>query len=193
MSGIKRSRERVTKNCKQCQNPFTVANYRKDTALFCSRKCLALSSRQELTTPCEICGTVFTHIASRANKAKYCSRKCYHKAQINRGTKEYVCAHCGVTFFDSPSHKRKYCSKKCVNKASKEIWKPDFTTVRKQMLRRGMLVSCQRCGFSNEPKILGVHHKDRNRDNNAVENLEVLCPNCHSIEHNKHICHGFSG
>jgi 5-methylcytosine-specific restriction endonuclease McrA len=25
-----------------------------------------------------------------------------------------------------------------------------------------------------------------------MENLEVLCPNCHSIEHAKHICHGFT-
>ena len=192
MSGIKRSRERVVKNCKHCQNQFTVANYRKHTALFCSRKCLALSARQEVTTACEICGEVFSHIASRANKAKYCSRKCYHKAQSQKGTVEYTCAHCGVKFLDAPSHKRKYCSRKCVNKASKEVWNPDFSTVRKQMLRRGMLTACQRCGFSSHQQILGVHHKDRNRNNNTLDNLEVLCPNCHSVEHSRHICHGFS-
>ena len=192
MSGIKRSRERVVKNCKHCQNQFTVANYRKHTALFCSRKCLALSARQEVTTACEICGEVFSHIASRANKAKYCSRKCYHKAQSQKGTVEYTCAHCGVKFLDAPSHKRKYCSRKCVNKASKKVWNPDFSTVRKQMLCRGMLTACQRCGFSSHQQILGVHHKDRNRNNNTLDNLEVLCPNCHSVEHSRHICHGFS-
>jgi len=28
-----------------------------------------------------------------------------------------------------------------------------------------------------------VHHKDRNRENNEIENLELLCPNCHSEDH----------
>jgi 5-methylcytosine-specific restriction endonuclease McrA len=41
---------------------------------------------------------------------------------------------------------------------------------------------CNRCGFDNK-KILLVHHKDRNRKNNNVDNLEVLCKNCHSLEH----------
>jgi 5-methylcytosine-specific restriction endonuclease McrA len=30
---------------------------------------------------------------------------------------------------------------------------------------------------------LTVHHKDRNRKNNTRENLEILCPICHAIEH----------
>jgi 5-methylcytosine-specific restriction endonuclease McrA len=36
-----------------------------------------------------------------------------------------------------------------------------------------------------------VHHRDRNPHNNAFENLEVLCPTCHSLEHLKHIPQGF--
>lgn len=80
---------------------------------------------------------------------------------------------------------------KCVNKASKSIWKPEFITVRKNMKTRGMIVNCQRCGYDTHPEILGVHHKDRNRKNNHSDNLEVLCPNCHSIEHGKHTVHGF--
>jgi len=59
------------------------------------------------------------------------------------------------------------------------------------MIAREMIKSCERCGYDAVPKILGVHHKDRNRNNNEIFNLEVLCPNCHSLEHNKHIAHGF--
>ena len=44
--------------------------------------------------------------------------------------------------------------------------------------------ACAACG---SVKKLNVHHKDRNRKNNDYSNLEVLCPNCHSIEHMKHI------
>lgn len=43
---------------------------------------------------------------------------------------------------------------------------------------------CTRCSFSDE-RALVVHHKDRDRKNNSVENLEVLCCNCHSILHRK--------
>lgn len=69
------------------------------------------------------------------------------------------------------------------------VWKPKFTTVRKQMLKKGMINKCQNCGYEKEPKILGIHHIDHNRNNNNISNLAVLCPNCHSIEHMKHISH----
>jgi predicted RNA-binding Zn-ribbon protein involved in translation (DUF1610 family) len=145
----------------------------------------------QATSACEECGTVFSHIASRANKAKYCSPQCYHKAMGRKGTVEYACVHCGVKFLGAPSHNRKYCSKACVNKASKDQWKPTFTTVRKKMAARGLLLACEQCGYDTHPEILGVHHKDRNRKNNDRSNLQVLCPNCHSIEHMKHTPHGF--
>lgn len=191
MSGIQRSRVKHEKTCLQCSKLFMVAAYRKDTAKYCSRSCLALSTRVQLTSTCQICEKMFTHIASRANKAKYCSPTCYHKAMQQKGTIEYTCAHCAIKFLDSPSRKRKYCSKACVNKASKNIWKPTFTTVRKNLRVRGLLTACERCGYCEHPKILGVHHKDRNHKNNDKSNLEILCPNCHSLEHRRHIAHGF--
>ena len=42
---------------------------------------------------------------------------------------------------------------------------------------------CERCGISNwmnKPLQLQLHHKDGNHDNNALNNLEILCPNCHT-------------
>lgn len=41
---------------------------------------------------------------------------------------------------------------------------------------------CVRCGYSNE-LALEVHHKNKNRLDNSIDNLEVLCCNCHTIEH----------
>lgn len=43
-------------------------------------------------------------------------------------------------------------------------------------------IVCERCGY-NKKEILHVHHKDRNRNNNDLENLELICPNCHYEEH----------
>ena len=41
---------------------------------------------------------------------------------------------------------------------------------------------CQHCG-NDDPRVLLIHHTDRNRKNNIRENLLLLCWNCHVIEH----------
>lgn len=46
---------------------------------------------------------------------------------------------------------------------------------------------CERCKnktWNNKPIPLELHHKDGNRFNNSLDNLEVLCPNCHAQEPN---------
>ena len=43
---------------------------------------------------------------------------------------------------------------------------------------------CNRCGIDSwldQPISLELEHKDGNNRNNARENLECLCPNCHSL------------
>lgn len=43
---------------------------------------------------------------------------------------------------------------------------------------------CKKCGISewfDKPVALELEHKDGNNRNNTRENLEGLCPNCHSI------------
>jgi hypothetical protein len=43
---------------------------------------------------------------------------------------------------------------------------------------------CEECKlgelYNNKPIVLQLDHKDGNRKNNAIENLRILCPNCHS-------------
>ena len=38
---------------------------------------------------------------------------------------------------------------------------------------------CNICGKEGKPKDFDVHHKDGNRENNKLNNLEILCPKCH--------------
>lgn len=179
------------KICKFCQIPYYVKPYLLPTSQYCSLSCKAKYQRVQVKINCLICKKLFEHISSRCNKVKYCSNKCRYIAHRNKGKTEYKCNYCHKKFNAALSTKRKYCSRACVNKSSKDIFKPVYSTVRKMMIRRNLLKSCQRCGFNEEPKILGVHHKDRNRHNNEMSNLEILCPNCHSLEHLKHISHGF--
>ena len=42
---------------------------------------------------------------------------------------------------------------------------------------------CECCGITEwmgQPINLEIHHKDGDRTNNSLENLQLLCPNCHS-------------
>ena len=181
------------KACLHCGKIEYIPPYRLATHKFCSRSCAYQwkAKNQTIVKCCAICNKEFNVISHREQTAKYCSNECRYQAMKGRGSVQHFCQHCNKEFWDSPSKKRKFCSKSCVNKSSKQTFEPTFSTVRKAMLRRNMLVKCERCGFDSIPAILGVHHKDRNRKNNKLENLEVLCPNCHSIEHMKHTPHGF--
>lgn len=40
---------------------------------------------------------------------------------------------------------------------------------------------CENCEYDEYIKILEVHHIDENKKNNRLENLIILCPNCHSL------------
>lgn len=43
---------------------------------------------------------------------------------------------------------------------------------------------CENCGLTewlNQPIPLELHHKDGDRNNNKIENYELLCPNCHAL------------
>jgi 5-methylcytosine-specific restriction endonuclease McrA len=44
--------------------------------------------------------------------------------------------------------------------------------------------ACESCGLAKwiaQPIPLEVHHRDGSRTNNAEENLQLLCPNCHAV------------
>lgn len=46
---------------------------------------------------------------------------------------------------------------------------------------------CQHCKLTlwqNSLIPLELHHKDGNHENNALHNLELLCPNCHALTEN---------
>ena len=57
--------------------------------------------------------------------------------------------------------------------------------IRRKLLEEGYKeYKCECCGNSEwlgKPIPLEVHHRDGNRNNNTLENFELLCPNCHAF------------
>ena len=61
------------------------------------------------------------------------------------------------------------------------IKKNGKTTLHPLIALRGR--KCEQCGYEQwlgQPINLEIHHKDGDRSNNELSNLELLCPNCHS-------------
>lgn len=57
-----------------------------------------------------------------------------------------------------------------------------------KLVKEGILENkCACCGISEwngKPIVLQLHHIDGNHNNNNLENLQILCPNCHSQTEN---------
>ena len=55
-----------------------------------------------------------------------------------------------------------------------------------KLLREGYKEpKCELCGISSwrgVDLVLELHHKDGDHYNNVIENFQLLCPNCHSIQ-----------
>ncbi len=102
--------------------------------------------------------------------------------------KENPCLVCGTPILAS-LHKRT-CGRGCSNKhragikygrnSPKSIVKSQQALKMRLLYIRGKI--CGRCNY-DKYEILQVHHKDRNRKNNNLNNLELICPNCHYEEH----------
>ena len=61
--------------------------------------------------------------------------------------------------------------------------------IKKRIFKFGLKeYKCEICGIDSwlgNKIILEIHHIDENRQNNTLDNIIVLCPNCHSQKHNK--------
>lgn len=66
---------------------------------------------------------------------------------------------------------------------------PKFSIVTDRLIKTGQRPPvCAECSSAQWRKlpigpILRCHHKDSNHKNNSIDNLTLICPNCHEIEH----------
>ena len=131
---------------------------------------------------------------------KFCCRSCgvsyNNRIQPKRPKtiRYFKCLHCKEKTEFNTNGPRKYCSKKCQldhkrEKSDSIIEKQGFgngyyhnATIRKYFIRKHGN-NCMICGQSGDnwngkPITLIVDHIDGKSNNNQLDNLRIICPNC---------------
>jgi endogenous inhibitor of DNA gyrase (YacG/DUF329 family) len=185
--------QKVDAVCALCQIAFIGNSYKGKEVKYCSRRCaidslkLQKLERKNIQKQCLLCHKEFLVNRWKASQ-KFCSVKCSgrHNEKYG-GSVKMPCATCGQLVSRSPGKVRGkvYCGYKCMA-VGKTLAAPrtnNWANVRAWFSRFNRMSECECCGFKELPGILVIHHKDRDRKNNALSNLTVLCPNCHATEH----------
>ena len=156
-----------------------------------------------MLTKCDGCNKDFECSTRKFNYNKksglkiFCSTECYYQYKREKTSIKTDCANCGKKIIKPKSSLNKsltgnlYCSRSCSatkNNSLFKKWKnhPNYkdgiSAYRKIKFDSVKKIECEICKFDNI-LALEIHHKDRNRNNNDLNNLQVLCCNCHKIEH----------
>ena len=102
-----------------------------------------------------------------------------------------VCNYCSKEYYVRSSRAETktglhFCCRECkdnaqridsnIKEAQLEHYKDGYSTYRERAIKK-YGAFCEICNYD---EILDVHHIDKNRKNNKINNLIVLCPNCHA-------------
>ena len=103
-------------------------------------------------------------------------------------TQTIICTHCGKNHFvrNKYSCKSLFCSIQCQQDFRMEE-KVKNGTAKHRTLKKFLLKKfgekCWECGiteWNNKKLSFELEHKNGNSDDNSLENLSIICPNCHS-------------
>lgn len=137
---------------------------------------------------------------SHSCSAKYSNRRRKHsettKIKISEtlSGKKFVDRRCKNCNDILTNGEKKYCSQKC---HFSTVWKVKRDKIEisgfasdshnlKRYIEETREYKCENCGISNwcgESMVLEMHHINGKGWDNRVENVLLLCPNCHSLAH----------
>ena len=135
--------------------------------------------------------------STKANRKEINEKVSKTLGGINYVPREKHCLYCGKTLIKT---QKQFCDTNCYSQHKYLIfinrWKLGLENGRSGKLNTSRHIrkyfitkynnSCQKCGWREVNKHTGsvpieLHHIDGNFLNNTEENLELSCPNCHSL------------
>lgn len=178
---------KIQVQCQYCGKTFTTRN-RKKRARFCSTACGLRATTSEIhkTLVCQECGKTFQFVGRTSKKrCQECSKKNAVKATMLSRKKRIPTTQIGVgsgraQYTNTPRDEGKLYKRRLKYRlqASRHVGTKHY----RQKVITGN-DSCCICGYSDQQDALVVHHIDMDRTNNNIQNLAVICANCHACIH----------
>ncbi len=172
------------------------AGAKKSARIQKDRKCQRTDAYEKDAKKCKCCNKDLPY---HKRKNKYCSRSCSistNNKGVRRHGKSPIAHPCKCC--DKITTNKTFCSKDCqFNFVQRQVWESiragtwinngaTSKTLRKFLFAdRGY--KCEHCCQSKwlgEPILLTVHHLDGDATNNRLDNLKILCWNCHALTKN---------
>jgi len=156
---------------------------------------------------CKKCGSKYFVLATESEHRlgkyhKTCSKQCAKANNQRYDRTTGNCLYCNKKFDINSKWNKKYCNSKCQQEFNYILniknWKdkkiiggngPDFERQCK-FIRRYIFEKfdnkCSECGWNKINTFTGkiplqIHHIDGNSRNHSENNLQLLCPSCHSL------------
>lgn len=182
----------ATLSCQDCGAEFRVPKCRSETAKYCSRACADKhrGHRQEIkrvTLICAHCEGAFETPRAHQHRRKYCSRSCAsrawaratvgHRKSVKWAKEPGLTLHRdGYVLERDPSHPFASNGYVLQHRLVIERWLRANQPGSEFLVRLGNQVYLS--------PDFEVHHKDEDKTNNIVDNLECLTPEAHAVIHN---------
>lgn len=151
-----------------------------------------------------VTGSAIKYAAKRLGIVLPKKRSINPNEHFNKGTaKTKICPQCHKPFIKYLTYTNGYCSNKCKKEHEYQEyikrWKLGIETglygkfALSNYIKRYMFEKhnhkCEKCGWGEVNQYTGriplqIHHIDGNCTNNNEDNLQLLCPNCHSLTNN---------
>lgn len=153
-----RIREFTKVSCHNCLKKFYKAKRFIDCKRhFCSIKCNGISNRNRIVVRCNQCSVKFNRRLSQISERKQ-------------------------------KHGLQFCSRRCKDLASNvggmliPSHYNDGSTDYRNRTFKTYVHKCSSCGYSKSVKMMDADHIDGNRNNNHIDNLQILCIWCHTLK-----------
>lgn len=140
---------------------------------------------------CEKCNKTFPTERGLSGHKSVHNEGGRYKVSRKINTTTYTCKLCSSSFPYSSSSTNTFCSLEC-SKNYKRLANNNLiesgVIFSHETMKRYLIETrgnkCECCGieesWNGKPLAMRQDHIDGNSDNNALENLRLLCPNCHS-------------